>query len=63
MSRKYRCGYGCTSYNPNCDACDSETSSAESGRYYVSEEDKERAHKRAVQGLSPWDFDDNEDEE
>lgn len=20
---KYDCGWGCTSYNPNCDACDS----------------------------------------
>lgn len=50
----YNCGWGCIRYNPSCDACDGYTSVAESGRFFVSEDDKERAHRRAVSGLSPW---------
>lgn len=61
--KKYKCGYGCTSYNPCCDACDSETSVVDNGRFYTSEEDKERAHKRAIQGLDPWSFNDDEEED
>lgn len=51
---QYKCGWGCTSYNPCCDACDSATSELESGKWYVSASDKEYAHKRAVSGLDPW---------
>lgn len=28
---EYNCGYGCTSYNPSCDACDGYTNDPDTG--------------------------------
>lgn len=52
--RTYRCSFGCTSYNPNCDGCDSATTSDNS--YERPNRDKDRV-KAANTGmtLQEWD--------
>lgn len=47
----YKCAFGCTKYNPCCDACDSEVSDQSTGWA----EDEKRTRKRfkaALRGLT-----------
>lgn len=62
-SNRYNCGWGCTSYNPCCDACDSYLSDVKPGMDFRTEEDYKKAHKRALNGLSPWYGEDIESDE
>lgn len=61
-SNSYNCGWGCTSYNPNCDACDGYLADISPGIDFRTKDDYDRAHKRAIRGFSPWNNDDDEDE-
>lgn len=56
----YSCGYGHTSYNPNCDACDS---AVESTSEY--ESDSNIKHRAALRGLTKQEYlalEDSDDE-
>lgn len=45
----YKCAFGCTTYNPCCDACDGATRSDSS---YNSEEEDRILHKAALKGMT-----------
>lgn len=49
----YKCAFGCTSYNPCCDACDGET---EGQGYLNSEEDGKLRHKAALRGMTKEEY-------
>lgn len=54
----YNCGWGCTSYNPFCDACDSATTT--DNPYHP--EESEQLHKAALKGMTLQEWHNSEDE-
>lgn len=53
----YKCAFGCTCFNPSCDACESSSSTSNP---YATQEEKDDRHKAASQG---YDYDDPNDKE
>ena len=58
----YRCGWGHSSYDPNCDMCDSETSVEHTG-WGGDEEESTVLHKAALRGMTKEEYLENEDED
>lgn len=58
INMPYKCAFGCTSYNPNCDACDSETTS---DNPYDYEKESNEKHKAALRGMTRQEWLDSED--
>lgn len=58
----YKCAYGCTSYNPNCDACDGETSDQSTG-WFEPEEDTRDRFEAAKKGMTLKEFRESEREQ
>lgn len=51
----YKCAFGCTSYNPCCDACDSEVSDSSTG-WAESKDDTEDRFRASLKGQTLEEF-------
>ena len=56
----YKCGFGCTSFNPLCDACDSATTSDSP---YFAEKEDHILHKAALHGQTKKEYLEDEDKD
>ena len=54
----YKCAWGHTSYDPNCDACDSATTSDNPYEY---EKESMEKHKAALRGMTRQEWPDREE--
>lgn len=51
----YKCGWGCTSYNPSCDACEAQVNVEDEP--YFRDEVWEKRHKAACLGMTEEEYD------
>ena len=56
----YKCAYGCSSYNPSCDAWDSETTS---DNPYTYKAEEKILLKAALKGMTKKEYLDQEEDE